>query len=707
VSTIDEQTTEPQADITVETPSDGRPQLAPFGIDLTPEKKDEILNYLLPELEDAITARSERAEKWKKWRRQREAIPMTTAGEHSMANASRIEPPLTQIHAQTAYAKVKGYYDTGKPYFWQVKSASDDPEDHANAKLLTKYLGLLWNSQMDLNGEKVKRMVCDEATFMGLLVVKVVWDTLEWKFKSDEDGTGVPQTHMMTFHDGPSIVPISQEDVYYPPFWDEIQRMPWIAHELHMPLHEFENKITEGFYDKPEDDKGLDIDVSTWLRESFTDSEQASEKLRGFTPRSPKVIDLMEFHFFWDIDDDGTWEDLIFTVHTPSKTIVRKTYNSIAAREFDAFGFIPRSFMLESRGVGQICENLQDEVSGTHRLRNDGMKLAAIKMLAMRRNVLRENKNTIYQGKVWITDNPAEDMKEIALGEVPPSSLQSENLVWSLTSQAVGVSSPDRGFADPTLGTRDTFRGQELRMQQSQGIMSTIIESTSECWSHVGMLVMFQLVRNVKRVVWNERQLGRLTDEELQRLERILSMPMSEVPRRLKFEIVTTDIEHSYDAKRDTLLKLLELTMQAQPQLVQLSMTVFGPQGMQLKQAAPDAWEQLLEIYVGSVNMLKESFVFADFNDTEDYLQDVSKWDKLIQILRANNAQQIASLDAMRNQVGGMNGGNGGGQAAFAGGANGTAGPLAGGPSGAAPGGVGGPQVQGTNTGAGPGLGGQ
>ena len=705
MSTIDEQT-EAQS-MNVDTENDNRPKLSPFSLDLSDEKREEVLNYLLTEIEEAKSARSDRVKKWIKWRRQREAIPESIPAEHSLSNASRIEPPLTQIHAQTAYAKVKGYYDTGKPWFWQAKSASDDPEDHMDAKLITKYMGLLSNSQMDLNIEKVKRIVSDEATFMGLLMVKVVWDTLEWKFKSDDDGIGLASSQTMTFHDGPSIVPISQEDTYYPPFWDEIQRMPWVAQELHMPLHEFENKVAQGFYDKPEDSNGNEIDPKVWLRESFTESEMASEKIRGFSPTSPKVIDLMEFHFFWDIDDDGTWEDLIFTIHTLSRTIVRKVFNSIAAREFESFGYIPRSFMIESRGIGQICEGLQDEASGTHRLRNDGMKLATMKMLAIRRAVLRENKNTIHQGKVWVTENPKEDIQAFSMGEVPPSSLQSEDLVWSLASQAVGVSSPDRGFADPTLGTRDTFRGQEMRMQQSQGIMSTIIESTSESWARVGMLVFFQLVRNSKRVIWNERQLGRLKDNEIARLEKILSMPMSAVPRRLKFEIYTTDIEHSYEARRDTVMKLMEMTFQAQPQLVQLATQVLGPQGMQLRQIAPDAWSQLLEVYVGSVNLLKSAYEFADFTDTENYIQDVSALDKFVQMMRERNNQQIQAMDAMRNQ-GGMNGNVEGGPAGQPGSAAVSAMAQGSGGTGqASQGAAGAVQVSQQNAGAGPGAGGQ
>jgi len=676
----------------------------PLRIELTEEKREEILGYLLQELEDAVSSRENRVKKWIKWRRQREAIPETTPAEHSMSNASRIEPPLTQIHAQTSYAKVKGYYDTGKPWFWQLKSLRDDPDSHDDAKFMTKYMGILSSSQTDLNLDKVKRIVSDEATFMGLLVVKVVWETLEWKFKSG-GLNGASQTKVMTFHDGPSIIPISQEDTYYPPFWDEIQRMPWIAHELHMPLHEFENKVAQGFYDKPENDSG-EIDPRSWLRKDFTLSEMESEKLRGFTPRQPGVIDLMEFHFYWDIDDDGTWEDLIFTVHCPSRTVVRAVYNGIAAREFQEFGYIPRAFMLESRGVGQICEYLQDEASGTHRLRNDGMKLSTIKMLALRRSVLRENKNTIYQGKVWVTDNPQEDMHEIGLGDVPPSSLQSENLVWSLAAQACGIPQPARGFSDPTLGTRDTARGQQMRLSQSQDITATIIESTSENWSRVGMLVYFLLVQNKDRVIWNERKLQRLKDDEIARLEKILSVPIEEVPRRMRFEIYTTDIARSFEARRDTLVKLMELTFQAQPQLVQLNMLVNGPQGMQLRQVAPDAWNQLLEIYVGSVNTLREIYRFADFDDTENYIQNVEKLEMLVKMMREQNAAQIQAIEQMRSQ-GGSNGaaGPGGPPAPTVGG---VAGPtVAQGPGGPVAGGAGGVPVLTTYGGAGPGVGGQ
>ena len=190
-----------------------------------------------------------------------------------------------------------------------------------------------------------------------------------------------------------------------------------------------------------------------------------------------------------------------------------------------------------------------------------------------------------------------------------------------------------------------------------------------------------------------------------QDLQSMLAVNIAEVPRRFKFEIYTTDIEHCYEMKRDTLVKLMELTFQAQPQLLQLSQFVFGPQGMQMRQAAPDAWAQALQIYVGAQNTLSEIYKFADFDDVENYLPDVSKYQKLIEMLRAQNAAQVAMLEQMQRGQGGANA-----QGAI--GANGQ--PVGGGtgpgmaPGGGAPGGGPGslPAPAGYG-GAGPGVGGQ
>ena len=55
-------------------PEDNRPATPPFALELTEEKRAEVLDYLLGELNESISSRSERMKKIIKWRRQREAV---------------------------------------------------------------------------------------------------------------------------------------------------------------------------------------------------------------------------------------------------------------------------------------------------------------------------------------------------------------------------------------------------------------------------------------------------------------------------------------------------------------------------------------------------------------------------------------------------------------------------------------------------------
>jgi hypothetical protein len=79
------------------------------------------------------------------------------------------------------------------------------------------------------------------------------------------------------------------------------------------------------------------------------------------------------------------------------------------------------------------------------------------------------NGEELFPGKILINDSDTE-IKSLQLGEVYPSSLQAEDKTWQLAAQATGQSEVQRGFGDPTLGQRDTFRGQQMRLASAKGI---------------------------------------------------------------------------------------------------------------------------------------------------------------------------------------------------------------------------------------------
>lgn len=578
---------------------------------------NRIVEYLEGQYAIEESVREQKKPRWEKWRKQLDADPEDKPAATKLENPSRIRPPLAQINGQTMAAKLNSHFAMRDPY-WTLTATRNDPSDKKQAKLWTKYLGILAKSPNDLDLERVRTEVHNDAAVMPLAFTKVTWTTTRWNFKMLSEGA--LETKESVLRDGPEIVFIPIEQIVYPSRWRTAREMPWICYEYDLPPHEILQRGTRG----------------EWIL--------TEEVLQDIDMEKPEPIRFKEYHFFWDIENDGLAEDLIFTIYPKTKTVVQQLFNEIGAREFEAFRFISKTSSIEGRGTGQICEAMQDEVEGLHNVRNDNAKIANMRMLAMRRSVLTTNKDSVYPGKIWIADNPREDIQPIQLGEVYPSSSQQEGMSWQIASQATGMSEVERGFADPVLGTRDTYRGQMLRMSNAKGIFASIAEGIRASWARVGMLVVLLLVRNRARVMSNEQLIQRLSPEELTLLEEMLAIDIAEVPRRFRFTVETTDLDATYAAMKDSTLALTQIYTTYATQSVPLVMQLFGPEGMQMQQAAPDAWQFMLSILVGSTNLMEATAKFFKYEDTENYVPDLTKWEIFLEMLRQTQQAQIGGM---------------------------------------------------------------
>lgn len=480
---------------------------------------------------------------------------------------------------------------------------------------------------------------------MGTCYVKVPWSTQPWHFKSEEDG--VIREVNATLHDGPALTIVPVEDYVYPQNWTDIQRMPWCAHDVPRPEHEMLDLAARGIYDGDAVDTVVNYEQpSTTVRNSNEDRLKESQ-----IDRKGEYI-LTEFYFYYDADGDGIHEDIVFTVHVPTGTVLRQDYNRFGYRMVAAGNFISRTYSLEGRGGGQTTEHQQDEIEAIHNVRNDNMKFSNMRMLAVRRGAFRENES-IYPGKFLLCDNPKEDIVPVQLGEVYPSSLQAENQTLSYAREASGISSTMSGFSDPTLGSRDTFRGQQMRTQRGTGLFTTIAEGLNDLYSEVGMMLFFQLVHHRDRVIARERKMGRLTEREIDVLEKALSISPADIPQKMAFHIRTSDVDETFEVKRQNMLSLTQLFSQYAQQVTPLAMMIFGPQGQQMQQTAPEAYQYMLSIYTGSSRLMSEVFKFFGEEDPTRYVPDTRKQEFLLDMMQRMTGQMINALESGQAMGGG------------------------------------------------------
>lgn len=595
----------------------------------------ECVEYLYTEYKDSEAEREagDRYEQWAQWRRNLECEPKEKQKNTPYRNASNVVTPLTQTLAHTAYAYMKQMFDVKNP-LWTVKALrTAEREDVARAEFLTKYFNMLAASRSDLYAERIKSDLFNELAIMGTAGIKVMWQSHSKKNTYiDHDGTR--KDRQVWLHRGPKVEITPVERFLWPSDSSDIESAPWVAREITLPWHELSNREANGIYtDVHKLEKWADHGAS-----HYHDSEKVQRQLER---AKAHMYDIVEFSVYWDVDGDGQYEDIFLVMHVPSKTVLRVEFNPIIARDFLVAQFIKKTYSVEGRGIGQITAHLQEESSGIHNLRNDNMKFSAMRMLAMKRSTAQSNKESIYAGKIFVTDNPREDIQPITMGEVPPSSLMAEQNAMQLAREASGISSTMGGFSDPRLGSRDTARGQAMRQQQATNVFSAILNTTKEVFSEMGQLILYQLVAHSTEVLEKEQQAQRLTEEEMEMLENVLTIPLEELPIRMAFTVNTTDIEQSFESKRQNLLTMTQLFAQWSQQTTPLAMQLFTPQGKQMQEAAPELYKHLLSTYMGATRMLHEVFEFFDEDDPSKYLPEVKRYQLLKDIMEEMDSDLI------------------------------------------------------------------
>lgn len=612
--------------ITIEVVPDesGLPQ-SEFQEILTGPELERAVAHLKSEYEKAKNEMDGRNKKVIKWRQTMEAIAADAPKTQPMKGSSNITVPLTQTLTQNLLAKVKGTFDARDP-FWTVESQRTDSESTAMFKVIQKYLNILADSPNDLDLEEVKKDLFGEAVLVGGAFPKVIWSTDKWRVIDPVMGE-----KEVTFHDGPQIVVIPVERCKYRRGIGKISRLPWIGLDTPLTEYELRQMAAHSEYDPEAVAK-----VLAETRTAANDMEAQRQKAEWFDETEQTgLYDITEFWFYWDIDGSGVPVDLFFSIHVPSSTVLRQQYNTLGQRFVVPAKYIHRPFALTGRGTGQMTEAMNDEATNIHNLANDNMKIANMRMFATKRTAGFQKEIEIYPGKNFQLDNPREDLVSIPIGEIYPSIQQAENKSWAIGQKAIGLSDNQMGFADSTLGSRDTARGQAMRLQQGDSILGSVIEGLKSTWSQIGMLVWMQCVANKERVMDKERKAMRLSQEELNLLDQALSMELTDVPMRMSFTVKTTDAEKTFEQQRQNVMALTQIYAQFAQQTIPLAMQLYGPEGQTMMQAAPELFKYMERVMIGSGRLMEDVFKFFGVKDSQEYVPDQTRMDQMLDALGA------------------------------------------------------------------------
>lgn len=602
------------------------------------ETYTEWLSWLIDEHYAAKEEWQNERLRWSKWRKQVANIRENEVKNYPYPNSSNVPSTLMESVTQTLYGKLKTMFSVRDP-FWTVKTQKpQDEESVKQAETLTKWFNIIAESPSDLNIREKNRTILLEASYMPMCMVMVPFLQKEIHFANAE-GTEVRSGYQ---HNGPAVTPIQREFILYRKGYSTIDDMPWISYTMPLSWHTLKERGARGTYRNVEDV----IPHGRTGEDEWEFLEADSEReLDGDRDEKSMVYDITTVHFYADFFETGKMIDFIWTIHIPSKQVLKTQVNILGERPFAPFIYMHRNWHLQGVGTGQMLEYLQDESTGLKNLNNDNAKVGSMKMIIARPGAGLSAKERVYPGKIVLMPDPKNDVNSLSLGDMNPGLVQARQQTEQEGRQVTGMSEAMAGFPDSSVKGRDTWRGQTQRVQMGQGVFGSIAEGLAGSFSKVGRLIYMQAVLHKDTVMGRERELGRMSEEDLEILEKALSIPIDEISDRVTFTVESTDVEETAEAKAEVSQMLFGMYSTFAQQAVPYIQMLFGPEGQQFAQASPEGYQHLLKIYEGGVNLMSDIFKYQNRPDVDKYLPRMDRVRQLQAILdrMVNGMQELQS----------------------------------------------------------------
>lgn len=604
------------------------------------EDREEVVDDILAEVDKCEIEIAGKADKWDRWRRNREGITELASKDYPFANASNVCVPLTVNNVNTVYAQLKNMFGVINP-FWTANALQEgNPEDIAIAKTLTRYFDILCESPNDLDKKSKDKVILYESGSMGTCWVKVPWVSRQWKIALESED-GIPQELPVVAHNGPALEPIPLEDFLVREAYQDVQTAPQIAHVVHKTWHELKLLEEQGIYENVDE-------IEEYYRDLPDEATKKQEEREDVSSIEARIYDILEVYKFVDLE--GSYQDCIFTIERNSGVVLREGFNELGIRPFVPFIYLHRPYRKEGIGVCQLCDHMQGEVDMLHNTRIDSVHIGVAPMLALRKNSGYKTGEKIYPGKMWFLDDPSRDITPLKLPEPYPQSLQAEQMSMTYAQKASGMSDAMGGFADAMIKSRDSPGLMSMRVKQGSGVFGAISEGIEDSYSQVAVVLYYQLIRHRDIVMEMEKRAQRLSQEELMYLDKALSISPEEVPLRIRFSVRTSDVEQTFEAKRQNLLTMTQLYAMFFQQTFPVAQQLFSPVGLQMQQTAPELYSYLLKIYTGRCRMMEETMKFFGEGDTAKYVPDFQKFEKMMEM------QKLMQALIAQMAQGGMNG---------------------------------------------------
>lgn len=381
-------------------------------------KRDAALRqYLTEEVEDAISAGLDLEQRRTEWMRMYNARPRVAYRKVPIENAPNIEVPLGAIACDAICAQASELIYAVTPTL-TCRATQSTEEAAKDGQALQKFVNWSIANEMGFRAAGDQALLDDVQLGTGVLYIPWIE---RWK-----------KTDVARIHDvGPRMHAIPLEDFLVPGgSYAEVQEMAWCGHRSWLTDSDLVERKRRR---KWRIDGFTPTAVQGWMRsrrESYAGSQQLNRKAN--------LYEVFELYLHYDYDMDGEDEDLLVIFDRTSHTIGWVGYNPYDQRPYETGRYQLRPYLFPGMGVLEMLAPFQEEVTESHNDRAANIKLANTVCFLSQTGTMKKGQVMLFPG-ANVEVNNIDQVKPFPIGRVDSTGIQHESVTISLGEKRVGV----------------------------------------------------------------------------------------------------------------------------------------------------------------------------------------------------------------------------------------------------------------------------
>jgi len=605
----------------------------PIGIDLEPNQlvrsvrqiptelwgaiADEILFFLQDELQAAHNERQEFVQKIARWKIAYRA-PLPTEPKHfPIWNAANSTYPLIKETVNTMAAQIAQSTLVVRPR-WVLKDLAAEWKPFVDP--IENFLDIAADRDMDLKKVAVPWLI--EGAKLGTSMLEVGYDVdVRRIYKYTPDGRDAYPSRIV-HRDGPRALHFPLQD-----FWIRFgetneQEARWCARRMLLTEHELREAAAQGKLFNLKSLEGRQITS----RDRAVRIDEDIEKTR---PGSQDLWEIFKVWVSWDIDGDGTREELLLYFSRDALSFLSKKFNPYwhGRRPYVPFRYFPVEHRFYGEGLCEMLEGLQIGITDMHNRRADNHTLANAAMIIKRKmskGLLPGD--PLYAGKIIETADIWNDIREFRLSEPYQSTVQEEAILRQIADNLAGMSDAQRGSAMPV--TRTTASAQIALLQEQAKRVDLTVQAAREALDSIGLYTVnlyYQFGTNGKAIEWlGER--GRI-------VEAVFRLPKRVVEIGHALRVSTPTSLQNRQVKRENAIALFNLLVQMYERIMPFAQLL-----------SPEQLPEVAHAMVRSANRFMQDVLETfEVTDAEDVLAGLAVLEKVLPA-----PEDLGGMDAFR-----------------------------------------------------------